>query len=148
MQANTSAARTLALTAGWLRIALRGSLSVVISVTCLVACTDTKQEQNQQLEQAVNQVTRILNDASRNIMAAAALQSTMEGGGTLVHDVAASLPEKFNHRVSMDRPEVAWSIVLRHSANPTEVTVEGYGSDLQEPLFTRTAKLVPVTPRR
>ncbi len=62
--------------------------------------------------------------------------------------VAASLPEKFSHRVTMDRPEVAWSVVLRMPANATEATVEGYGSDLKKPLFTRTASLVPPVPRR
>lgn len=116
---------------------------------CLAACGDAEKDQKQQqLEQAVGQVTRIINDTSRNMMAAAALQSTLEGGGTLMTYVAASLPDKFTHRITMDRPEAAWSIVLRLPANAAEATVEGYGSDLKKPLFTRTASLVPPSPRR
>ena len=123
--------------------------ALLLCAGCLAACGDAEKDQKQQqLEQAVGQVTRIINDTSRNTMASAALQSTLEGGGTLVTYVATSLPEKFTHRITMDRPTAAWSIVLRMPANATEATVEGYGSDLKKPLFTRTASLVPPSPRR
>jgi hypothetical protein len=149
MNANSFAIRAVAvgrfvLSAG----ALRSILPMLLCAGWLSACGDPEQQQKQQLEQAVDQVTRILNDASRNLMAAAALQSTLEGGGTLIHYVVASLPDKFTHRVSMDRPEAAWSVVVHQTDNANEVIVEGYGADLTKPLLTRTAKIGPLTARR
>lgn len=114
----------------------------------LSACGSSDDAQRKQLDQAVGQVARILNDASRNPMAAAALQSTLEGGGTLNHYVVASLPDKFTHAVAMDKPSRAWSVVVKAGANPDEAKVEGYGTDLTNPLFTRTAKIGPPPKRR
>lgn len=103
-------------------------------------------QKKQKLELAVGQVQRILNMASRDPMAAATLQSNVQMGGNLITYVMASLPDKFNYALEQDKPTRPWSIVIRTTADPHVVQVEGYAEDLKKPLFTQNAKIGPPPP--
>lgn len=119
------------------------ALCVLALAVWLAACSDPKQKQVESLERSVEQVARVLGDASRNPTAAAALQSNLEGGGTLLSYLAASLPDNFTTRITAGKPAVAWSIAVRDGQGQYDVIVEGYGDDLGQPLMTRNAKTGP-----
>lgn len=120
-------------------------LSALVLALLLAGCgADTQKKQK--LELAVGQVQRILNAASREPMAAAALQSNMQMGGGVGTYLASSLPDKFSHPIDYGQPARAWSIVVKVTGDSNVVTVEGYGEDLKKPLFTQSAKIGPPPP--
>lgn len=116
------------------------------ALTLLLAGCGAETQKKQKLELAVGQVQRILSAASREPVAAAALQSNMQMGGGVGTYLSASLPDKFSHPIGYGQPEKPWSVVVKVTDDPNVVIVEGYGEDLKKPLFMQNAKIGPPPP--
>ena len=99
----------------------------------------------EKLDRGVEYAKRTIESANRNPIAAISLYSTAEQGGSLVSYLAANASERDAASLPSfenDKPTKQWTVVLSWS-NPTNVLIQGYGTDLATPLVTATVQLKP-----
>ena len=109
-------------------------------VLLLGACANPQREK---LDRGMVFARRQFIDATRNPMAALALGSNIESGGTLATYLAASMPENADLPPFQDgRPAEPWSVALRAVGTDT-ILIEGFGDALEHPLTVDTVVMRP-----
>jgi hypothetical protein len=112
----------------------------LLSLCLLVACANPQREK---LDRGMAFARRQFVEATRNPLAATALGSNMEMGGTLATYLAANMPEHADlPRFQDDRAAEPWSVALRAVGTDT-ILIEGFGDALDRPLKVDTVVMRP-----
>ena len=119
------------------------TLILMIALSLFIAgCGNPDREK---LDYGVGYAKRTIESVNRNPMAAMSLYSIADQGGSLVDYLAANAPESAASRLphlENNTPTQPWTVVLSWSS-PTNVLIQGYGTDLAKPLVTETVCLTP-----
>ena len=85
---------------------------------------------------------RMLRDVGRNPMAAASYASAIEGGGTPVNYVILGARERADYTdIVWLGPVAPWTVVIREGTGETELVVDAYGPDTNQPVKSETVDL-------
>lgn len=124
-----------------MRLTARVALLVVLLALC--GCGGPSPEQ-QRLDTTYDFTTRQLRAVSRDLMASAAYQSTLESGATPLHYVIAGAPEKADFAsIVWEGPVAPWTVVIKEGPGPTQLVVEAYGEAIDQPARSETVDLAP-----
>jgi|GEM_PF-1100335 len=127
------------MSAKWRRLALTVAL-----VLLAWACGSGEEDR---LQRGVRFAKITLERAGTDPMAALALQSAEDTGGDAVSYIVASLPDQDPVFTSYERgrPSRPWTVVIRPGEQPRQYVIEGYGQDLEKPLYVEKVTLGPAT---
>lgn len=104
------------------------------------ACSSGPSAKERLLEAEVHSAKRLFDRTRTDPMASASFWSLAEMGGTEIHYLTASLPEKGEITCyAQGAPTGPWCVVVRSGPGENQVTVEGYGEKLDKPLYSEVA---------
>jgi hypothetical protein len=96
------------------------------------------------LERGVEYAQSRLEEVNHSAVAAMSFGSIEEQGGTVVAYLTAGMPSSAElPRFEMNKASQAWTVVIKNGPGPHDFTIEGYGTDLAQPLKTATVTFHP-----
>jgi hypothetical protein len=131
-------------------MALRTSLlSLLIALSLsLAACgaSDPNKAKTEALTHAVKAAKKLFERTQTDPMANASFYSVAQMGGTGIHYLVASLPDRDNNPDTIvcyeeNKPARPWCVVVKPGPGELEITIDGFGAQLDKPLLSETAKL-------
>ena len=107
-------------------------------ITMVLLATGCGDDRERRLEAGVNFARRALERTASDPMAALALQSHLEMGGTPASYVVSCLPDvdPVFTRYESKRPTSPWTVVILEKPGTQRFTIEGYNEDLTRPRFS------------
>ena len=115
-----------------------------MAILVLAACgaPDPVDAKGEALTRAVQQAHKLFEMTQTNGMANASFYSAHQLGGSRLHYLVASLPERGPIDCYAEgKPTAPWCVVVRNGPGQLEITIEGYGAQLDRPLVTQVARL-------
>jgi hypothetical protein len=128
-------------------MALRTPLLIALLLS-LTACgaSDPDKAKTEALTSAVKAAKKLFERTQTEPMANASFYSVAQMGGSGIHYLVASLPERGTDRNPVscyeeNKPTGPWCVVVRPGPGELEITIDGFGTQLDKPLLSETAKL-------
>jgi hypothetical protein len=120
------------------------TLLLCLSLTGMIACSssDPDKAKTEALTRAVQSAKKLFEKTQTDPMANASFYSVAQMGGSGIHYLVASIPDR--GAISCyeeDKPAGPWCVVVRGGPGQLEITIEGYGAQVDRPVVTQTAKL-------
>lgn len=121
----------------WIKI-----YSALLAVLSLLGCGANMENKakEQEVLRGVNFVKSLIDRTATDPVAAMSLGSLAETGGSMIHYVAASMPEnaKFTCYIENVAPK-PYCVLIKPGAKPGEYIIEGYGETVDRLLATEKA---------
>ena len=119
---------------------------MLIALTALVGSgcdsPDPVDGKTEALKAAVAQAHRLFERTQTDAMANASFYGVHSMGGSGIHYLVASLPERGAIECYAEgKPSGPWCVVVRGGPGKLEITIDGYGAQLDRPVVTQVARL-------
>jgi hypothetical protein len=117
-------------------------IALLLSIVACGSPDDPNKAQTAALTSAVKSAKKLFERTQTDQMANASFYSVAQMGGSGIHYLVASLPERGNISCyEENKPTGPWCVVVRPGPGELEITIDGFGTQLDKPLLSETAKL-------
>jgi hypothetical protein len=116
----------------------------LLTACVLLACSSPNPDagKTEALKRAVQQAHKLFEMTQADSMANASFYSLHQMGGTGIHYLVASLPDRdVIECYEEGKPKGPWCVVVRNGPGDMDITIEGYGAQTDSPVVSRVARL-------
>ncbi len=120
------------------------TMLVLVAVLALAACdsSDPVDGKTEALKRAVAKAHKLFEMTQTDAMANVSFYGVHQMGGSGIHYLVASLPERGEIEChAEEKPSGPWCVVVRGGPGKLEITIDGYGAQLDRPIVTQVARL-------